>query len=45
MGEVLEHEETVFHDLVRLHALHLGDEADAAGVVLVAGIVETLRFR
>src|SRR5690606_18642104 len=30
------------HDLVRLHALHLRDETDPAGIVLVARIVETL---
>ncbi len=45
MGEVLEHGQTVLDDLVRLHALHLGDEADAAGIVLVARIVEALGFR
>ena len=45
MGEVFEHEQTVFNDLVRLHALHLGDEADAAGIVLVSGVVEALGFR
>ena len=40
MRQVLEHEEAVLDDLVRLDALHLGDEADAAGIVLVARIVE-----
>ena len=43
MRQVLEHGEAVLDDLVRLHALHVGDEADAAGVVLVARIVEALR--
>ena len=45
MREVLEHGQTVLDDLVRLHALHLGDEADAAGIVLVARIVEALGGR
>jgi hypothetical protein len=34
--------QAVTHDLVRLLALHVGDEADAAGVVLVARIIKTL---
>jgi hypothetical protein len=29
-------------DLVRLRALDIGDKADAAGVMLVAGVVKTL---
>ena len=43
MGEVFQHRQTVFDDLMRLHTLHVGDEADAAGIVLVARIVEPLR--
>ena len=42
MRQVLEHGEAVADDLVRLDALHVGDEADAAGIVLVARIVEAL---
>src|SRR6185369_11940624 len=34
--QVLENEETVLDDLVRLLTLHMGDKADAAGIVLVA---------
>ncbi len=45
MRQVFQHGETVGDDLVRLHTLHLGDEADAAGIVLVARIVKTLLFR
>ena len=33
----------LLHDGVRLAALDVDDEADAAGVVLVHGVVETLR--
>ena len=43
MRQVFEDEQAVLDDLVRLLALHVGDEADAAGIVLVARIVETLR--
>src|SRR5690606_15695050 len=45
MRQVLEDEEAVLDDLVRLLALHVGDEADAAGIVLVARIIESLRRR
>ena len=37
--------ERLAHDGVRLSSLDVDDEADAAGVVLVAGIVETLSGR
>ena len=43
--QVLEHGERLAHDGVRLSALDVDDEADAAGVVLVGGIVEALRRR
>ena len=43
--QVFEHEEAVAHDLVRLLALHMGDEADAAGVMFVARIVKSLFSR
>ena len=42
MRQVFEHGKAVLDDLVRLHALHVDDEADAAGVMLVARIVEAL---
>ncbi len=45
MRQVLKDEETVLDDLVRLLALHMRDEADAAGIVLVARIVKTLPGR
>ena len=42
MRQVFEHGKAVLDDLMRLHALHVDDEADATGVMLVARIVETL---
>ena len=32
-------------DVVRLRVVHVGDEADAAGIVLVGGIIQALRLR
>ncbi|MCY1243459.1 hypothetical protein D9M72_564750 [compost metagenome] len=43
--QVFEHEEAVAHDLVRLLTLQMRDEADAAGIVFVARIIETLFSR
>ncbi len=40
--EVLEDGEGVADESVRLPPLQVGDEADAAGVVLVLGVVESL---
>src|SRR5262245_2696182 len=40
--EITEYAEGVRHDLVSLAALQISDEADAAGVVLEAGVEETL---
>ena len=37
--------QTLFEDVVRLAVLHVGDEADAAGIMLLGGIVEPLRRR
>ncbi|MEY9791221.1 hypothetical protein ABIE77_005780 [Sinorhizobium fredii] len=45
MRQVFEHEQAVAHDLVRLLALHMSDEADAAGIVFVARIIEALFSR
>jgi len=42
MGQVFEHEKPVLDDLVRLHALHLRDETHAAGIMLIARIVQAL---
>jgi len=42
MRQVFENEQAVAHDLVRLLALHMRDEADAAGVMFVTRIVEAL---
>jgi len=39
MGQVLEHDERLAHDLVRLDALDVHDKSDAARVVLESGIV------
>ena len=36
--------EAVLDDLVALHALDVGNEAKAAGVVLIGGLVEALRL-
>ncbi len=45
MGKVDQDLDALAHDLVSAHALDAGDEADAAGIVLVARIVESLRRR
>ena len=42
MGEVLEDLEALLDDGVALLALECGDEADAAGIVLVGGVVQAL---
>jgi hypothetical protein len=43
MRQVLEHGQAILDDLVRADVLHVGDEADAAGIVLLARIVEAAR--
>ena len=45
MLEIAQNVERVGDDLVRLLALDVGDEADAAGILFQAGIVETLGGR
>ncbi len=45
MREVFQHEEAIAHDLMRLLALEMGDEADAAGIMFVPWIVEPLFSR
>ena len=45
VGEVPEDREPLLDDGVRLHVLHVGDEADAAGVLLVLRVVESLARR
>ena len=45
MVEVDENLQALFEDRVRLAVLHVGDEADAAGIVLVGGVVEADRAR
>ncbi len=45
VGQIFQNEEAIANDLVRLLALHMGDEADAAGIVFVARIIETLLRR
>ncbi len=42
MGEVAQHREPLLDDGVRFPAFDIGDEADAAGVVLVLGAVKPL---
>ena len=45
VGKVPEDREPLLDDGVRLHVLHVGDEADAAGVLLVLRVVESLARR
>ena len=45
MLEIAEDGERVLDDLVRLAALDVGDEADAAGILVERGIVKALRAR
>jgi hypothetical protein len=44
MFEVAQDRNRVLDDLVRLAALDVGDEADAAAILVEAGIVEAVRF-
>jgi len=41
--EVLEREQRLLHDVVTRDVVEAGDEGDAAGVVLVARVVEAVR--
>ncbi len=43
--QVGEHLDSLFHDGVALFAANAGDEAEAAGIMFVRWIVETLRWR
>ena len=45
MGQIFEDLQTVLDDLAARPAFQIGDEADAAGIVLVLRIVESLRRR
>ena len=45
MLQIAENAQTVFDDLVRLAALDVGDEADAAGVLVERRIVQAMRGR
>ncbi len=45
MLEIAENGERVVDDLVRLAAFDIGDEADAAGILVERRIVKTLRLR
>ena len=45
MGQVLEDLQAVLDDRVALAAFQIGDEADAAGIMLALRIVESLRRR
>ncbi len=42
MVQVLQHRESLLHDLVRLLTLNVHDKADTTGIVLIAGVVEAL---
>ena len=43
--QIAENLQAIFDDLVRLAALDVGDEADAAGVLVERGVVEALAQR
>jgi hypothetical protein len=45
VGEILEDQQPVLDDVVRLASLDVRDETDAAGIVLVGRVVETLAGR
>ena len=45
MRQVLQDGQALLHDGVRLDAVEVGDEADAAGVVLEAWVIEPLSFQ
>ena len=45
MLQIAENAQSVFDDLMRLAALDVGDETDAAGILVERRIVETLRER
>jgi hypothetical protein len=45
MLQVEEDLDTLLDDVVRLHALNVGDEADPTSVPLLTGIVESLPWR
>ncbi|MND25058.1 hypothetical protein D3C80_154850 [compost metagenome] len=45
MRQVFKNEQAVLDDLVGFLTLHMGNKADAAGIVLIARIVKTLLFR
>ena len=45
MVEIDQNLKTLFEDRMRLAVLHVGDEADAAGIMLLRRIVETLGAR
>ena len=42
MVQILQHRESLLHDLVRFLTLNVHDKADTTGIVLKAGIVEAL---
>ncbi len=43
MGEVFQHLEAAFHDLMRLLALHMRNETNAARIMFIARIIKSLR--
>ena len=45
MLEVLEDGQAIGHHAVAFHIVYVGDEADAAGIVLVARVIKTMRLR
>jgi hypothetical protein len=42
--QILQDQQPLLDDAVALLALHVGDEAHAAGIVLVPGVVKALRL-
>src|SRR5690606_26542808 len=45
MGEIFQHKQAVFHDLMGFFALHMSDKTNSAGVMLIARIVKALGRR
>ena len=45
MLEIFEDTQAVFDDFVRFPVVDVRDEADAAGIMLVPGVIEALRRR
>jgi hypothetical protein len=45
VGQILENLQALLDDRVALLVLDMGDETDAAGIVFIGGVIETLVLR